>query len=145
MTKKIKRKQKGHKSMPKKHPDILTSEISSDITKSILKQKPVTIEQAKAAYPRITLTATPTHDTSLAAQVRRQFKNNLAWPTGNNIYRLILSKNTTVMDKPELDKALAPLGLKPHQIQYIGQNNHDIIVNLTVSPYFVKKFKKEAN
>ena len=46
------------------------------------------------------------------------------------------------MDKPELDLALAVLNLETNDIQYIEQNNSNIVVNLTVRPKLVEKIKK---
>lgn len=112
------------------------------INQTFLQQKTITTEQAKSVYPELTLTSTPNHDASLAAQVKHQFQTGLARLITNNIYRLTLSKNTTVMDKPELDLALAVLNLETNDIQYIEQNNSNIVVNLTVRPKLVEKIKK---
>lgn len=131
------------------HPDILTapeklddSIISDDIiSKAILEEKPVTTEQAKMAYPNITMTSNPTTDTSLATQVKRQFKNGTARHITNNIYRLTLSKQKHVMTRYDLEKELKSLNLKPNQIQYIDQTPlGNIVINLTVSKYMIKKW-----
>ena len=126
------------------HPDILTAPEKSDddiISKSILESKPVTIEQAKMIYPNITMTSNPTTDTSLAAQVTRQFKNGTARHITNNIYRLTLSKQQPVMTRYNLEKELKALNLKPNQIQYIDQTPlGSIVINLTVSKYMIKKW-----
>ena len=126
------------------HPDILTAPEKSDddiISKSILESKPVTTEQAKMAYPNVTMTSNPTTDTSLAAQVKRQFKNGTARHITNNIYRLTLSKQKHVMTRYDLEKELKPLNLKPNQIQYIDQTPlGSIVINLTVSKYMIKKW-----
>ena len=125
------------------HPDILTAPEKSDddiISKSILESKPVTIEQAKMIYPNITMTSNPTTDTSLAAQVKRQFKNGTARHITNNIYRLTLSKQQPDMTRYSLEQELKVLNLKPKQIQYIEQKLGNIVINLTVSKYMIKKW-----
>lgn len=106
-------------------------------------QQPVTPKQAQSVYPQTTLVSRPNIDTSLAAQVKRQFKQGYARHISNNIYRLTLSKNTTVLDKLELDLKLQSLGLSSQDIQYIEQNNHNIVVNLTVPINLVTKWKEE--
>lgn len=131
------------------HPDILTAPEKSDdviisediISNAILEEKPVTTEQAKMIYPNITMTSNPTTDTSLAAQVKRQFKNGTARHITNNIYRLTLSKQQPVMTHYDLEKELKVLNLKPKQIQYIEQTTlGNIVINLTVSKYMIKKW-----
>lgn len=126
------------------HPDILTAPEKSDddiISNAILEEKPVTTEQAKMAYPNITMTSNPTTDTSLAAQVKRQFKNGTARHITNNIYRLTISKQQPVMTRYDLEKELKALNLKPNQIQYIDQTTlGNIVINLTVSKYMIKKW-----
>ena len=131
------------------HPDILTAPKKSDdvitlkdiISNTILEEKPVTTEQAKMAYPNITMTSNPTTDTSLAAQVKRQFKNGTARHITNNIYRLTLSKQQPNMTHYDLEKELKVLNLKPKQIQYIEQTTlGNIVINLTVSKYMIKKW-----
>ena len=126
------------------HPDILTAPEKSDddiISNAILEEKPVTIEQAKMIYPNITMTSNPTTDTSLAAQVKRQFKNGTARHITNNIYRLTLSKQQPDMTRYSLEQELKVLNLKPKQIQYIEQTNlGNIVINLTVSKYMIKKW-----
>lgn len=112
------------------------------INQKFPQQKTITTKQVQATYPTALLKSMPKRNVSLEAQVKRQFKQGLARHISNNIYRLTLSKNTTVIDKPELDKALAPLKIKPNQIQYIEQSNNNIIVNITVLPSLVKKFMK---
>jgi hypothetical protein len=131
------------------HPDILTAPKKSDdviilkdiISNAILEEKPVTTEQAKMAYPNITMTSNPTTDTSLAAQVKRQFKNGTARHITNNTYRLTLSKQQHNMTRYDLEKELKVLNLKPKQIQYIEQTTlGNIVINLTVSKYMIKKW-----
>ena len=131
------------------HPDILTAPEKSDdgtisdsiISNAILEEKPVTTEQAKMIYPNITMTSNPTTDTSLAAQVKRQFKNGIARHITNNIYRLTLSKQQPNMTHYDLEKELKVLNLKPKQIQYIEQTTlGNIVINLTVSKYMIKKW-----
>ena len=126
------------------HPDILTAPEKSDddiISNAILEEKPVTTEQAKMIYPNITMTSNPTTDTSLAAQVKRQFKNGTARHITNNIYRLTLSKQQPNMTHYDLEKELKVLNLKPKQIQYIEQTTlGNIVINLTVSKYMIKKW-----
>ena len=131
------------------HPDILTAPEKSDegtisdsiISNAILEEKPVTTEQAKKIYPNITMTSNPTTDTSLAAQVKRQFKNGTARHITNNIYRLTLSKQQPNMTHYDLEKELKVLNLKPKQIQYIEQTTlGNIVINLTVSKYMIKKW-----
>lgn len=131
------------------HPDILTAPEKSDegtisdsiISNAILEEKPVTTEQAKMIYPNITMTSNPTTDTSLAAQVKRQFKNGTARHITNNIYRLTLSKQQPNMTHYDLEKELEVLNLKPKQIQYIEQTTlGNIVINLTVSKYMIKKW-----
>ena len=126
------------------HPDILTAPEKSDddiISNAILEEKPVTIEQAKMIYPNITMTSNPTTDTSLAAQVKRQFKNGTARHITNNIYRLTLSKQQPDMTRYSLEQELKVLNLKPKQIQYIDQTPlGSIVINLTVSKYMIKKW-----
>ena len=131
------------------HPDILTAPEKSDdvtisdsiISNAILEEKPVTTEQAKMAYPNITMTSNPTTDTSLAAQVKRQFKNGTARHITNNIYRLTLSKQQPHMTRYSLEQELKVLNLKPKQIQYIEQTKlGNIVINLTVSKYMIKKW-----
>ena len=136
--------------MPKSiHPDILTAPEKSDyviisediISNAILEEKPVTTEQAKMIYPNITMTSNPTTDTSLAAQVKRQFKNGTARHITNNIYCLTLSKQQPNMTHYDLEKELKVLNLKPKQIQYIEQTTlGNIVINLTVSKYMIKKW-----
>ena len=120
-----------------KEEDVLLKRIQKLIPK-----QPVTPKQAQSVYPKTTLTSRPNNDTSLAAQVKRQFKQGYARHISNNVYRLTLSKNTTVLDKPELDLKLQSLGLSSQDIQYIEQNNHNIVVNLTVPTNLVNKWKK---
>lgn len=131
------------------HPDILTAPEKSDegtisdsiISNAILEEKPVTTEQAKMIYPNITMTSNPTTDTSLAAQVKRQFKNSTARHITNNIYRLTLSKQQPNMTHYDLEKELKVLNLKPKQIQYIEQTTlGNIVINLTVSKYMIKQW-----
>ena len=136
--------------MPKSiHPDILTAPEKSDyviisediISNAILEEKPVTTEQAKMIYPNITMTSNPTTDTSLAAQVKRQFKNGTARHITNNIYCLTLSKQQPNMTHYDLEKELKVLNLKPKQIQYIEQTTlGSIVINLTVSKYMIKQW-----
>lgn len=131
------------------HPDILTAPKKSDdviisediISNAILEEKPVTTEQAKMAYPNITITSNPTTDTSLAAQVKHQFKNGTARHITNNIYRLTLSKQQPNMTRYDLEKELKVLNLKPKQIQYIEQTTlGNIVINLTVRKYMIKQW-----
>ena len=92
-------------------------------------------------YPNITMTSNPTTDTSLAAQVKRQFKNGTARHITNNIYRLTLSKQQPDMTRYSLEQELKVLNLKPKQIQYIEQTKlGNIVINLTVSKYMIKKW-----
>ena len=87
------------------------------------------------------MTSNPTTDTSLAAQVKRQFKNGTARHITNNIYRLTLSKQQPVMTRYDLEKEIQALNLKPNQIQYIDQTTlGDIVINLTISNYMIKKW-----
>lgn len=109
----------------------------------LISEQPVTPKQAQSVYPQATLVSRPNIDTSLAAQVKRQFKQGYARHISNNVYRLTLSKNTTVLDKSELDLKLQSLGLSSQDIQYIEQNNHNIVVNLTVPINLVTKWKEE--
>lgn len=112
------------------------------ITQKFLQQKTITTQQAKSAYPELTLTSTPNNNTSLATQVKRQFKNGYARLITNNIYRLTLSKTVTVMDKSDIDNDLKTIGLTPDQIQYIEQTNHTVTINITMSPNLLNKLMK---
>ena len=102
------------------------------ITDAILKEEPLTKEQAHTIYPYLKKSYRPTTDTSFVAQVKRAFKYNTIRHITADIYRLTLSKLDTVVDKPELDQQLKPLGLQSKQIHYIEQTNSNLVVNLTI-------------
>ena len=128
------------------HPDILTSSNPTNldiITKSVLTKKTVTPEQAHAAYPDLTLTFTPNTDTSLAAQVKRQFKNNTVHHMTGDIYRLTLSKKQGHITKYDIDDELKPLNLEPKQIQYVDQDTRgNVTINITVDKNTITKWIK---
>ena len=113
------------------------------ITDAILKEEPLTKEQAHTIYPYLKKSYRPTTDTSFAAQVQRAFKYNTIRHITADIYRLTLSKLDTVVDKPELDQQLEPLGLQSKQIHYIEQTNSNLVVNLTIPSKIVDKILQE--
>lgn len=113
------------------------------ITDAILKEEPLTKEQAHQIYPYLKRSYRPTTDTSFTAQVKRAFKYNTIRHITADIYRLTLSKLDTVIDKPELDQQLKPLGLQSKQIHYIEQTNSNLVVNLTIPSKIVDKILQE--
>lgn len=113
------------------------------ITDAILKEEPLTKEQAHTIYPYLKKSYRPTTDTSFVAQVKRAFKYNTIRHITADIYRLTLSKHDTVVDKPELDQQLKPLGLQSKQIHYIEQTNSNLVVNLTIPSKIVDKILQE--
>ena len=113
------------------------------ITNAILKEEPLTKEQAHTIYPYLKKSYRPTNDTSFVAQVKRAFKYNRIRHITADIYRLTLSKLDTVVDKPELDQQLKPLGLQSKQIHYIEQTNSNLVVNLTIPSKIVDKILQE--
>lgn len=113
------------------------------ITDAILKEEPLTKEQAHTIYPYLKKSYRPTTDTSFVAQVKRAFKYNTIRHITTDIYRLTLSKLDTVVDKPELDQQLKPLGLQSKQIHYIEQTNSNLVVNLTIPSKIVDKILQE--
>lgn len=113
------------------------------ITDAILKEEPLTKEQAHTIYPYLKKSYRPTTDTSFVAQVKRAFKYNTIIHITADIYRLTLSKLDTVVDKPELDQQLKPLGLQSKQIHYIEQTNSNLVVNLTIPSKIVDKILQE--
>lgn len=113
------------------------------ITDAILKEEPLTKEQAHTIYPYLKKSYRPTTDTSFVAQVKRAFKYNTIRHITADIYRLTLSKLDTVVDKPELDQQLKPLGLQSKQIHYIEQTNSNLVVNLTIPSKIVDKILQE--
>lgn len=110
----------------------------------IRKPETVSLEQAKSAYPYVTISHQPQTDTSLAAQVKRQFANGSPRHITNGLYQLSLSKNRTVMDKPEIDTELAPLGLQPKNIQFVSQTNSDVTVIIKVDRTTIESWKEVA-
>lgn len=114
------------------------------ITDAILKQEPLTKEQAHKIYPYLKRSYRPTTDTSFAAQVKRAIELNTIRHITNNIYRLTLSKLETVVDKDQLDSNLKQLGLKPNMIQYIEQTNSNLVINLTLPSNLIKKILQES-
>ena len=113
------------------------------ITDAILKEEPLTKEQAHTIYPYLKKSYRPTTDTSFVAQVKRAFKYDRIRHITDDIYRLTLSKLDTVVDKPELDQQLKPLGLQSKQIHYIEQTNSNLVVNLTIPSKIVDKILQE--
>lgn len=114
------------------------------ITDAILKQEPLTKEQAHKIYPYLKRSYRPTTDTSFAAQVKRAIELNTIRHITNNIYRLTLSKLETVVDKDQLDSNLKQLGLKPNMIQYIEQTNSNLVINLTLPSNLIQKILQES-
>jgi hypothetical protein len=113
------------------------------ITDAILKEEPLTKEQAHTIYPYLKKSYRPTTDTSFVAQVKRAFKYDRIRHITGDIYRLTLSKLDTIVDKPELDQQLKPLGLQSKQIHYIEQTNSNLVVNLTIPSKIVDKILQE--